>query len=100
MDRSLRRLGPFFGRFKQVLRGYGLDLDAALDSVEVSLIDQNGATGRVQLRYAVAGRRIDAQVRVERIDGQWYLTDMVRHAQGQADADGGAMTVPGARPTH
>lgn len=86
MDRSLRRLGPFVGRFKQVLRDYGLDLNAALDSVQVSLIDQTGATAQLRLRYTVAGRDIDAAVQAERIDGQWYLTDALRHAQAQANA--------------
>lgn len=86
MERSLRRLGPFFARFKRVLRGYGLDLDAALDSVRADLAEQTGDTARVRLRYTVAGQDIDAYVRVQRIGGQWYLTDAVRHAQVQATA--------------
>ena len=86
MDRSLRRLGPFFARFKRVLRGYGLDLNAALDSVRADLAEPTGDTARVRLRYTVAGRGVDAYVRMQRIDGQWYLTDAVRHAQTQANA--------------
>ena len=86
MDRSLRRLGPFFARFKQVLRDYGLDLDAALDSVRVDLAEQTGDTARVRLRYTIAGHDIDAYVRAQRIEGRWYLTDTVRHAQRQAAA--------------
>jgi len=86
MDRSLRRLAPFFTRFKLVLRDYGLDIDAALDSVRVGVTEQVGETARVRLRYRIAGQDIDAQVRVERIDGQWYLTDAVRHARTQAAA--------------
>ena len=86
MDRSLRRLGPFFARFKQVLRDYGLDLDAALDSVRVDLAEQTGDTARVRLRYTIAGHDIDAYVRAQRIEGRWYLTDTVRHAQLQAAA--------------
>ena len=90
MERSLRRLGPFFARFKRLLLGYGLDLNAALDSVRVDLAEQTGDSARVRLRYSVAGRAIDAHVRVERIDGQWYLTDAVRHAQVQADTPANA----------
>lgn len=70
MDRSLRRLGPFFVRFKRVLRGYGLDLDATLDSVQVDLDEQTGETARVRLRYTVADRAIDAYLRMERIGGR------------------------------
>jgi hypothetical protein len=89
MDRSLRRLGPFFARFKRVLRDYGLDLDAALDSVRVDLAEQTGDTARVRLRYTVAGQDIDAHVLAQRIGGQWYLTDAVRHARLQAAAPAG-----------
>lgn len=86
MDRSLRRLGPFFARFKGVLRGYGLDVNAALDSVRVDLAEQTGDTARVRLRYRLAGRDIDAYVQVQRIDREWYLTDAIRRAQVQAAA--------------
>lgn len=86
MERSLRRLGPFFARFKQVLLGYGLDLDAALDSARVELIEQTGDTARVRLRYTLGGQPVDAEVRVERRAGRWYLTDLLRHAEAEAAA--------------
>lgn len=86
MERSLRRLGPFFGRFKRVLVGYGLDLDAALDSVQVTVAERTADTARLRLRYTIAGREVDAHVLAERVDGQWYLADMVRHARAQASA--------------
>ena len=88
MQRSLRRLGPFFARVKHVLLGYGLDLDAALDSVRVDLVDQTGDAAGLRLRYVVAGRAIDTALRVERIDGQWYLSDALRRARAQAAAPG------------
>ncbi|MGH8082579.1 MAG: hypothetical protein ACREP7_18530, partial [Lysobacter sp.] len=86
MDRSLRRLGPFVERLKQVLGGYGLNLDAALDSVDASLAEQTGDTARVRVRYELAGEAVDAYVLVQRIDGRWYLSDVLRHAQAEADA--------------
>lgn len=84
MDRSLERLGPFFGRFKQVLVGYGLDIDASLDRVEATLAEQTGDSARVRIRYTMAGQPIDAYVRVERHDGRWYLSDVLRHAETEA----------------
>lgn len=84
MSRSLGRLGPFFARFKQVLVGYGLDVDAALDSAQVTLTEQTGDQAKVRLRYTLAGQPIDAVVRVERHQGRWYLTDALRHAQAEA----------------
>lgn len=86
MDRSLRRLGPFVERLKQVLGGYGLNLDAALDSVDATLDVQTGDTAKVRIRYQVGGQPVDAYVLVERIDGRWYLSDVLRHARAEAEA--------------
>ncbi|MEH6413972.1 hypothetical protein [Pseudomonas sp. CGJS7] len=94
MDRSLRRLGPFVERLKQVLTGYGLNLDRALDSVDVSLAEQTGETARVRIRYELAGEPVDAYVLVQRIDGRWYLSDVLRHAQAEADAPAKAPASP------
>ena len=86
MDRSLRRLGPFVQRLKQVVNGYGLDLDAALASVQVTLAEQTGDKARVRVRYQLAGEPVDAYVLVERRDGRWYLSDLLRHAETEAQA--------------
>ncbi|KRA17166.1 hypothetical protein [Lysobacter sp. Root604] len=85
MDRSLERLGPFFGRFKQTLVGYGLNIDASLDRVEATLAEQTGERARVRIRYTMADQPIDAYVRVERHDGRWYLSDVLRHAEAEAN---------------
>ena len=81
MDRSLGRLGPFLGRVKKVLAGYGLDLDQALSGARVALIEQTGDTARLSLDYSLGGQPVAAEVRVERRDGRWYLTDLLRHAE-------------------
>ncbi|QWP77421.1 hypothetical protein J5226_03165 [Lysobacter sp. K5869] len=86
MDRSLRRLGPFVERLKQALGEYGLNLDAALDSVDATLDEQTGDTAKVRIRYQVGGQAVDAYVLVERIDGRWYLSDVLRHARAEAEA--------------
>ncbi|MGV8941129.1 MAG: hypothetical protein ACOH1P_06235 [Lysobacter sp.] len=88
MVRSLTRLGPFFARFKLVLADYGLDIDAALVGAQTRLIDQTGDRARVALEYTLAGHKIDAQILMERHQGRWYLTDLLRHAQAQVDGHG------------
>ena len=84
MDASLQRLGTFSTEAKAVLAGYGLDLDAAFDSVEASLQVQQGDRATVRLRYTLAGTAIDTVVPVERIEGRWYLSDYLRHARAAA----------------
>ncbi|HEY0505123.1 MAG TPA: hypothetical protein VGD42_16700 [Lysobacter sp.] len=86
MERSLERLGPFFGRLRRVLVGYGLDFDAALASLDATLAEQTGDRARVRLRYTIAGQAVDAFVLVERRDGHWYLSDLLRHAEAEAAA--------------
>lgn len=91
MAGSLERLGPFFAELKQVLTTYGLDLDATLDSVQATLLEQTGDRARVRLRYTLAGMPIDAVVLMERLEGRWYLSDTLRHARAEAAAP----TAPG-----
>ena len=86
MGRSLQRLGPFFVRVERVLAQYGLDFDAALAGMRVTLAEQTGDRARVRLQYTLAGQPIDAYVLVERRRGRWYLTDLLRRAEAEAGA--------------
>jgi hypothetical protein len=84
MDKSLQRLGPFFTRFKQVLVSYGLDLDATFDGAQAVLEKDSGDRARVRLHYALAGQAIEARMDLERREGRWYLSDVLRHAEVEA----------------
>lgn len=95
MERSLTRLGPMLARLKTVLNGYGLDMDATLDGAQAHLIEQTGDTARVRLDYTVAGTAVDAQILLERRDGRWYLSNLLRHAGKQAAAPSPAATPAG-----
>lgn len=91
---SLRRLAPFMAAFKRSLADYGLDIDRSLDSVQAGLIDQTGDTARVRVRYRLGGQDIDTVVAVERRDGRWYLTDLLRHAEEAVARTAAASTGP------
>jgi hypothetical protein len=84
MDDSLRRLAAFEGVLKQVLAGYGLDLDTTLAGMRAEEVERKGERARVRLRYRFGDRDIDATVGVERRDGRWYLADFLRHAEAAA----------------
>lgn len=89
MERSLKRLSPFFVRLERVLaQQYGLDFDAALAGMRVTLAEQTGNRARVRLQYTLAGQPIDAFVLVERRAGRWYLSDLLRRAEAEASAPG------------
>ncbi|MCR6495007.1 hypothetical protein LJB71_01255 [Thermomonas sp. S9] len=82
MTQSLNRLSPFFATLLAQLRQqYGLDLDASLRSLHVSLVEQTGDRARLRLQYTLAGTPIDTLATAVRIDGRWYLADYVQDAQ-------------------
>ncbi|WP_237577695.1 hypothetical protein [Noviluteimonas dokdonensis] len=100
MDASLERLGPFLAATKQVFGSYGLDLDAAFDSVDATLVQQTGDTARVRVRYLLGGEQIDTLLDVRRIDGRWYLEDYLRNAEASLDGPAAAApALPGAAST-
>jgi hypothetical protein len=84
MERSLQRLGPFFGQLRNVARDYGLDFDPALREARIDLAGQTGDRARVRVQYVLAGEPVDAYILMERHDGHWYLADLVRRARAQA----------------
>lgn len=92
LDTGLHRLRPFAQRLKQVLaEHYALDLDAALDSLQVEPLENGGERARVRVRYRLAGQTVEAAVRLERRDGRWYLSDLLRHAEAEAARAGPAV---------
>lgn len=84
MDDSLRRLSGFEKVMKEVLAGYGLDLDATLAGMSASEVERDGDRARVRMQYRFGGRDIDATIGVERRDGRWYVADFLRHAEASA----------------
>ena len=86
MDDSLRRLSAFEIVLKQVLAGYGLDLDATLAGMRATEVERDGDHARVRMQYRFGGRDIDAAIGVERRDGRWYVVDFLRRAEAAAGA--------------
>ena len=84
MDDSLRRLSGYERVLKQVLAGYGLDLDATLAGMRANEVERDGDHARVRMQYRFGGRDIDAVIGVERRDGRWYVADFLRHAEAAA----------------
>ena len=88
MEPSLSRLSPFLATLLAQLRQqYGLDIDASLRALRVTLLQQTGDTARLRLQYPLAGREIDTVVPAVRIDGHWYLADFVQRAEASLAAE-------------
>lgn len=86
MDDALRRITPVVMAGKQVLRLYGLDLDAALQAMDVSLQSQTGDQAKVRLQYLLAGEPVDVVIDMVRHDGRWYVGDFLANATAAVQA--------------
>ena len=80
MDDALQRMTGVIAAGKQALKLYGLDLDADLSAMRVTLQSQTGDAAKVRMEYTLAGTPIDTVVDVERRDGRWYVSDFVGNA--------------------
>ena len=97
LDESLERLGPFLAASKQVFASYGLDLDATLEGLQATLVQQTGDVATVRVRYTLGTQPVDTMLVVQRIDGRWYLEDYLRNAEASLDGPGArAQSAPSA----
>ncbi|MBD9480761.1 hypothetical protein [Pseudoxanthomonas sp. PXM02] len=80
MTASLQRLTPFFIEAKATFARYGLPLDTTFTDLRTGLVEEKGDTATVRIHYPLGEREIDTVVSLTRRDGQWYLTDYLRHA--------------------
>ena len=81
---ALVRLRPVTRATHRALDDYGLGIGAALRSVRVRALEHSGNAARVQVAYRLAGTAIRTEVALTRIDGRWYLDDLLRAARAEA----------------
>jgi hypothetical protein len=93
-----RQAGQLLASGKRLAAIYGIDLDAALAAVRVSLTSSSGDEAIARVEYPLAGRKIAFDFPLRRIDGRWYPADAVREAEQrlQVAAPAGA-AITGAR---
>lgn len=87
IDEALDRLTPVVSAAKQALALYGLDLDAALSEMQVTLESQTGDTAKVRLQYTLADEPVDTIVDMERRDGRWYVGDFLVNAEAAVSGE-------------
>jgi hypothetical protein len=83
-DESLDRASIAFRAVKRVLAGYGLSLDAVLDSVRVETVSQEGDRARLKVHYVMLGQPISFDVDLVARDGRWYVEDTLAAADRAA----------------
>ncbi|MFT4199047.1 MAG: hypothetical protein QM601_14295 [Pseudoxanthomonas sp.] len=86
LDRGLARLTPFLAALLDAAAGYGLDLRASLADLRSETATIEGEQARVPVAYALAGRVVRTEVRLQRQDGRWYLASALAAARAARDA--------------
>jgi hypothetical protein len=87
IDEGLHRLVPVVTAGKRAMKLYGLDLDADIAAMHVTLQSQTGDTAKLRLQYTLAGMPIDTVIDVERRERRWYVSDFVANAEAAVGAD-------------
>lgn len=87
LDAALTRLRPVTRATHRALDSYGLGIDATLASVRLRETARRGDTATVQVDYRLAGSAIRTELTLERIDGRWYLGDVLRAARTEASRE-------------
>jgi hypothetical protein len=89
---SQRRLGMVEAMAKGsiVLKGlkrigllYGLDVDAAMDGVQVRTVAAEGDRATMEVTYPLLGQTVQFELQLIRRNGRWYRADAVRDAEAE-----------------
>lgn len=81
LEQVLDRAAPVFTAAKQAVRGYGLDLDAIADSMQVDVLENDGKNARVRVTVMVFDNPVWAEHELELLEGRWYSRHTLHHIQ-------------------
>ena len=86
---TMARYAAGWDGLKQLLKIYGLDLDASFDSAKVETLGDDGTHARVRETFVLAGKPIVSEVNLVKEQGHWYDADRLaawrkRHAAAAA----------------
>jgi len=79
LETLLARAAPVFAAAKDAVAGYGLDLDAVADSMQVDVLANDGKDARVRITVMVFDAPVWAEHDLALVDGRWYPKDALRH---------------------
>ncbi|HET9835929.1 MAG TPA: hypothetical protein VFP88_06270 [Rhodanobacteraceae bacterium] len=74
----MARYGTGWNGLKQLLKIYGLDLDATFDSAKLETLSDDGTHARVRETLTLAGKPIVSEVHLVKQEGHWYDADALK----------------------
>lgn len=81
LDAALERARPLLAAAKDVVRLYGIDLDAIADSLRVEVLERSDERARVRLTVTVFDTPISTEHDLVLFEGRWYGKHAARHWQ-------------------
>lgn len=93
-ETAMRKAGEVYLGVRDVLKVYGLDLDAALASVQAEVKSVEGDQAVVVVRYTLFDQPLSFETRMTRREGRWYGSEALREFErvAKAEASGGSAT--------
>jgi hypothetical protein len=94
----MARYGIGWSGLKQLLKIYGLDLEATFDNAKLETLSDDGTNARVRETLILAGKPIVSEVHLAMQDGHWYDADQLAawRKQHQKPAVGSSSAPAGA----
>lgn len=72
---TMQRYAAGWKGLKQLLKIYGLDLDASFDNARLATLGNDGSNARVRETLVLAGKPIVGEIHLVMQDGHWYDAD-------------------------
>lgn len=72
---TMDKYGMGWNGLKQLLKLYGLDLDASFDTAKVNTLSNDGTHARVREIFVLAGKAITSEVNLVKQNDHWYDAD-------------------------
>lgn len=80
-DTAMRKYSAGFLGIKQALAIYGLSIDATLDSVKVTTLENRNGHAHVRIDYVLLGKPLSTESDLILQDGRWYSADMLQNVR-------------------
>jgi anthranilate/para-aminobenzoate synthase component I len=91
-EQAMQKAGQVYLGLKDVLKVYELDLDAALASVDASVVKEAADQATVKVAYTLFGQPLSFETAMTKRDERWFGADALREIEAQLAAEQGAAT--------
>ena len=97
-DQGMIKAGVAIAGLKRVLAVYGLQIDHALDSIQVSTLSTEGDKAKVKVSYTAFDQPFSSDGDLVKVDGKWYGKQAIEKWEKQQAEAAATVANPAATP--